>query len=91
MALVAAAGQDHVGHPMTMDAATDSSPGISEPSAPAPDRGLLGLAGMCLAVLLLGSPSSPRACTQHDRTSVSSEPGSAPTVTTILLSDPHHT
>ena len=54
IALVTAAGHDHAGHSMTMDVTAETSTVYRAPGAPEPDRGLLGLAGMCLAVLLVG-------------------------------------
>ncbi len=54
IAVMAAAGQHHSGHAMTTDPTADASWRPHPAGDPAPESGLLGLAALCLAVLLAG-------------------------------------
>jgi len=54
MGLTAATAPAHPGHGTTTDTQPETPRTSSAPDAPAPDPGLLGVAGLCLAVLLIG-------------------------------------
>jgi len=54
MGLTAATAPAHPGHGTTTATQPETSRMSSAPDDPAPDPGLLGLAGLCLAVLLIG-------------------------------------